>query len=37
MIPQQNHTSVTLGSCIDLIKGYAFKSKWYRGIYRVAA
>ena len=32
MIPQQNYTSVTLGSCIDMVKGYAFKSKWYTDV-----
>ena len=32
MIPQQNYTSLTLGSCVDMVKGYAFKSKWYTDV-----
>ncbi len=32
MIPQQDYISVPLGSCVDMVKGYAFKSKWYTDV-----
>ena len=32
MTPQQNYISVPLGSCVDMVKGYAFKSKWYTDV-----